>query len=335
MRRVAPNRLAEPAGHARDPGAPASNLLIPTVYHEPWLLDAATGGRFEEVEVRQAGVVVGRFPFIRRGGMGITFSTMPALTHFLGPAIAEGAGSACTRALKRNSIIRDLLDQMPESDGFMHRMHAGITDMLAFQHTGFSVGVEFTYEIDAAPTATLWRAMRDKTRNVIRRASEQFRVEAISDPDEFVSFYQANLEARGKSSYYDAIAMAAVGRAAISRGRGRIIGAKDEAGRLRAAIFTLSDPRTAYYYLSTRALGAHNGAISLLLWQAIQDATNRGLTFDFDGVGTPESVLLFAGFGGATSPRYVAARFNRRYRLATRARELWNRLADRSRRRPA
>jgi hypothetical protein len=50
--------------------------------------------------------------------------------------------------------------------------------------------------------------------------------------------------------------------------------------------------------MTTRQLNAHGGAISLLVWEAIQDALQRGLIFDFDGMTRPEGSLFYTEFGG-------------------------------------
>lgn len=60
--------------------------------------------------------------------------------------------------------------------------------------------------------------------------------------------------------------------------------------------------------MSTRTESAHDGAISLLLWRAVQDAAQKNLIFDFDGFNTRDSVAFFAGFGGRVSPRYMAVK---------------------------
>jgi hypothetical protein len=41
-------------------GGPRINPLVPTIFHEDWWLEAATGGRFEVAEVAAGGRVVGR-----------------------------------------------------------------------------------------------------------------------------------------------------------------------------------------------------------------------------------------------------------------------------------
>lgn len=299
------------------PGAsPArSNPLIPTVFHNPWWLEAASGGRYEEVEVRASGRQVARLPYVvhRKPG-GFKLCTMPEMTHFLGPAVDPGQGSEPTRLLRQFDLTRELLDKLGPFASVSQQMHRGVTDTLAFADAGYETSVEFTMEIAPRPESEIWTRMRDKTRNVIRRAEERWPVVTLDDPERFAAFYDANLRARGLVSRYPQ--NAALCAAAIAHGQGRLLGATSEAGVLLGAVFIIWDQDAAYYRLSTRSSEADNGVISLLLWHAIRDAAGRGIVFDFDGIGTSGSRLFFTGFGGRVAPRFKTTKHSTAYRAA-------------------
>src|SRR3712207_1594629 len=164
------------ASDARSSAAPLkcpSDPLMPTIFHEPWWLEAATGGRYEEVTVTSGGRTVGRLPFLRKERLGFTACISPDVTHFLGPAIDEGKGGIVSRNLRRGEITRDLIDKLPQFSFFFQRLHRRVPDALPFEQRGFEVEAKFTYEVAPATEAVIWRNMRDKTRNVIRRAEEQ------------------------------------------------------------------------------------------------------------------------------------------------------------------
>lgn len=291
-----------------------SDPLVPTVFHNAWWLNATTGGNYHEAEVHSGGRLIARFPYVvERQFAGTRLCTMPELTHFLGPALDLGTGSAVTRSLRGFQLTRELLSRFPARGGFYQKLHRDVTDTLAFEDFGCRSSVVFTYEIAPSSEQDLWRAMRDKTRNVIRRAEERLRVDTV-DPDEYAAFYEANLRARSLDNHYKRVS--ATCAAAISHGQGRILGARDGQGALRGAIFTVWDRRVAYHLMSTRAPGIDNGAMSLLVWHAMRDASGRGLIFDFDGMGAPGARLFYTGFGGRIVPRYVAARYTVLHRVA-------------------
>ncbi len=289
--------------------------LVPTVFHEPWWLRAATGGEFEQATVSANGRVVGRFPFVlRRMVSGHALCGMPELVHFLGPAIDAGAGNAANRALKHDGILRQLLAGMPAASGYCHTLHRETNDTLVFQENGFATSVQYTYEIAPDAEETIWFAMRDKTRNVIRRAADAYTVAELPDPKRFTELYLKNLHARGKDNHYPRIEE--VCDAALLHGRGRIVAALDNDGVPRAAIFYAWDARSAYYILTTRSEQAGNGAVALLLWHAIRESAAHGRIFDFDGVASVGSRLFYTGFGGRVVPRYIVTRYSAGHRLA-------------------
>jgi len=61
----------------------------------------------------------------------------------------------------------------------------------------------------------------------------------------------------------------------------------------------------------------------LVLWEAIQDAAQRGLIFDFDGLVNKESFAFYAGFGGMLCPRYVVTRISPLVRIPWRIKEFY------------
>ena len=282
-----------------------SDGLVPTIFHESWWLDNATGGRREQVEVELGGVTVGRLPYLKFRDNGLTSIGMPTLTHFLGPAIDYGSGNSTTRQLRGLSIAGDLLAALPKVSGSVWiKLHAGIADTIAFQEAGFRTDVQFTTEIAPDAEDALWGRMRDKTRNVIRRAQERFTVAEEADPERFLAFYLDNLRQRGLKNTYHMPSVKAVIGECIGRGRGRIHVALDEGGAYNSAIFTVWDRRAQYYLMSTRSHDAGNGATSMLLWESIKNAAANDLVFDFDGARHGADAKFFAGFGGTFRPRY-------------------------------
>ncbi|HZQ53545.1 MAG TPA: GNAT family N-acetyltransferase [Bryobacteraceae bacterium] len=300
------------------PSMPAPDPLAPTVFHEDWWLAAATDNHYEAVEVTAGGRTVGRLPyFIRRKFRYYSELREPALTYFLGPGFDEGSGSENNRFLKRHDIIRELLGKLPSTWLARIKCHGGITDALAFQEAEFRVHVQFTHLIAPAPIESVWNNLRDKTRNVIRRAEKELTVDELSDPKEFVSLYSRNLASRGVENRLGERPATRVLSAALERKRGRILVARDPHRNIQAANFCAWDANTSYYMLTTRVGQSGNGASSLLLWDAIKRALGRGRTFDFAGVGQRSSILFYAGFGATIQPRYVAVRFSRPCRLVT------------------
>lgn len=295
--------------------------LVPTVFHEPWWMGIACDGNHQEATVASDGKIVGRLPyacatkFFRLRAIG-----MPHMTHVLGPAFARQYANSAQRSHKQLVITRSLIAQLPSAIHISFRLHAGIEDTLAFGEAGFRTSVDFTVEVPPAPIETIWRQMRDKTRNVIRRARERHSVVECTDAAHFFAFYECNLKERGAKNHYEDPLYLRLVTTSIQRGVGRIIMAVDPAGTEQGAVFTIWDDKAAYYLMSSRTKDAINGVINLLLWEAIKHASARNLVFDMDLLHVKKhslpNYLLLTGFGGEIKPRFTVSRASQVVRVA-------------------
>jgi hypothetical protein len=290
------------------------DLLAPTLFHEPWFLDLASGGEAQMVEESENGQTVARLPFVVRSTLGIRRLVAPALAHFLGPAVVEGDGSPNTRFLKRVELTRALIAKLPKAAHCRFKCHRGVTDVIPFQMEGFQTSVQFTHEIPPQNPDDVWVAMRSPRRTIIRGAEKECEVSLLADPTEFMDFYNRNLSARDRASILDTKICIDTIDACLQRKRGAIYAAHQK-GVLTAAIFCAWDATAAYYLLTTRDPSSHSGAISLLTFRAIKDAMAKGLTFDLDGLSDEGGVAFFAGFGGSIAPRYIVSRSVAPFRL--------------------
>ncbi|MGA2637564.1 GNAT family N-acetyltransferase [Methylocella sp.] len=207
------------------------------------------------------------------------------------------------RAYNRASITRELIAKLPPAAIYHYKCESALIDVWPFVQQGFVSSVQFTQEILPSDPSIIWADMSKKKRSQIRRAQALVTLSLIDDPERFWNFYDTNLERRGERNYYTKSEVESCIKQVFLRRRGRIYAAKDVNNNLVAAILCVWDRRTSYYYMSSRTAAAHDGAVSLLLWQAIQDAAEAGLIFDFDGLNDIATVEFYRGFGGRMVPR--------------------------------
>ncbi len=286
------------------------NELPGSLFHERWWLDATSQGRVQEAVVTSGGRTVGRLPFILRKKAGLVECRMPRFTHVLGPLVDTGTGKPQTQLLRRLSIIRDLIDQLPRFDYFMQALDSSIADGLAFQDRGFYVCPQYTFVIDCSvDTKLLWEGMHSKTRQHIRRAEEKLAVETVDDPNEFIQFYLHNLQKRGLSNSIGFDGFQDLFVQARARESGEILSARWPDGRAAAMTYIVWGHGKMYYLLSTRADDeGDNGSVNLLIWAAMQRAHHRGLELDLDGVSTSGTARFLSGFNGSPKLRLIARR---------------------------
>jgi CheY-like chemotaxis protein len=286
------------------------------LFHEPWWLSAATNGRYEESVVKHGNDVVGRLPYVttRRGPFQIV--RMPPFTHMLGPVVNAGTGKPQTRLTRRLSITRELIDQLPPHSHFRQCLDPSldnglaIADGLAFQDRGFTVTPQYTFQVDCRKSSEeLWKAMHFKTRQHIRRAEEKYVVRGVDDPEYLIKFYLKNIQAMGMVNQFQHKNFPALFSECHSRGCGEILAAFSSDGSPVAMTYLVWSDSTMYYLLSTRARDkGDNGSVNLLLWSAMKQAGQLGLTFDLDGVSTSGTARFLSGFGGEIKTRLVIQR---------------------------
>ena len=309
--------------------ADTATIPVPTIFHEPWWLKVASGGLYQEAIVLSGSTVVGRLPYLQLSKLGGQRAlVMPPMTHVLGPALApEVAAHDLTQSLRRFTIASKLIAQLPPSSHVWFRLHHGATNTLAFEAAGYTSGIDFTVEIHPEDPAVIWQKMRDKTRNVIRRAQEKVEVTDTLDFVAFMDFYDQNLRSRSLTNNFDRFICQAVMEACSERRVGKCLVAKGEKGLWKAAIFTVWDDRAEYYLMSTRSTDSGNGEISLLIWTAIQSAMAGGRIFDLDGI-NGRNMMLLTGFGGQIKSRYIVSKSSTPYRIAHFAKALIGRRSN-------
>lgn len=295
----------------------AKSPAAPSIFHESWWLDIATGGNWSKARVMHGNQVLGEMPYyIARKGLW-RVCTLPPLTRALGPAIAPMGLGPAHELRHRLHVTSQLVEQLPDCDNFFQIFDYHVQDALAFAVRGFSVSARYTFQIPSScATTEVWTRMDSKIRNSIRSAGKAVKVRPIDLPSEFLRFYEANLASRSRANAYGTSVMKALVHAFLDRRAGRLLGAYDSNDKLVGAIGLVWDSHTMYYLLTTRAKDSHSGTISLLLWTAIQEAIDRGLTFDFDGFAGASAFNFLNGFGGVLKQRLGVERSSTAYSLA-------------------
>jgi lipid II:glycine glycyltransferase (peptidoglycan interpeptide bridge formation enzyme) len=293
-----------------------------SLFHEPWWLSAVTDGRFQEAVVKQGSDVVGRLPYsvVRRGPFRMV--RMPPFTHVLGPVVDAGVGKPQTRLIRRLSITRSLIDQLPPHSYFHQHLDPSLddglatADGLAFQERQFAVAPQYTFEVDCRRSlADIWAALYQKTRQHVRRAEGKYSVRPVDDPNLFIEFYLKSVKAWGRVNRIEFKHFSALFSECRSRDCGTILGAFDHDGVPVAMTFLVWGHGIMYYLLSMRSFHSVDyGSVSLLLWSAMKEAQRIGLVFDLDGVYSSGTARFLSGFGGQIKTRLMIRRSQLPYR---------------------
>lgn len=283
-----------------------------SIFLEEWWLNAATDGSWDAVTVHQGGRIVGWLPYARMRHMGFSTYGFAPLTRLLYPLVDVSGSKSESADRERFKIESDLIERLP--DASCHRFMLPPTggNALAWQAQGFDTHLEHTFVVDAhLSDSDRWNQMRNKTRNVIRRAEEQLDARSL-DPAAFLREYQANLGSGVSSAHVAAVRL--LTEAALERGQGQALAAMTSDGQPQAAVLFVWDATDYYYFLSTRnSNAAELGAVAMLVWRGLLDAWTRGLRFDFDGVSSLGRMRFLQSFGGQLASRVGLVRANVAY----------------------
>jgi hypothetical protein len=280
------------------------------VFHEPWWLEAASGGSWAEASVTSGGAVIARLPYVTKGWLGMTGIGMPALTPVLGPQLPLQLGQPDWNGPTQRELLAELFSQLPPHKYFNQVCDPGVTHALPLYALGYDSGLKYTLRIAPASEDQMMRGIRKRIREDIRKAERTFELDPDLGIDEFCQFYNVCTQANNGqwwSRRYTRQADAVKKRiyeASMKAGAGRLLAARDRNGVLRAAIMLVWDDRVMYYLLTVHDAKTEGaGSIKLLIWEAMKIASRRGLVFDLDGFPRPNAVNILSGFGGVVRNR--------------------------------
>lgn len=204
------------------------------------------------------------------------------------------------------------LEKIPQKSILNLLFSGNYNNFLSFKWAGFTIIPEDTFIIDLKNSLEVIEAnFKTSVRKNIRKA-KNISIVVSEDPTILYSIYEKRtLELGNKilhslhfwSSLYEKIKL---------NNAGEILIAKDQEGRIHAAICIVWDKKYAYF-LTGRADGdlRTSGAMSMLFFEAIKRAKNRGLYFfDFTGTATASISKFKANFGGERINQFRLSKYN-------------------------
>lgn len=285
------------------------------LFQTDWWFDAATGGRWDLATVQRDGEVVASLPFqiLRRGGL--RFIALPRYTRTVSPRLLVPPGKPVTRLGRSITLLGELMSSLPPHDRLELTLTPGSQLEFPYVALGYLVSHNFTFVTQPNRSEEeAWAGMEQKTRNVVASAAKRLSVEQHSDLDRFIALARAE---RGRAqSEHDFPAIKRIFEACSARAQSVILSVRDEQGDAGACVLVWDNERV-YHWLSARAPArAGTGGGSLLVWEGIKFALQRGLTYDADGFATTQSALFLMRFGLEPLARPVVSRGSRAWRFA-------------------
>jgi hypothetical protein len=290
---------------------PASSFCL---FQEPWWLNLAAEGQWDEAVVRDSTGVLARLPYRRLRRYGAVILTQPRLTPYAGPWFRPSSARAPREFSERRQLTAELLARLPRHDLFSQNLWPGLPDWLPFHWEGFAQSTAYTHWLrDLADTERLWSGFLEAARRQIRKAQKQLEVVVADDVERLCELHELTFTQQGLSAPRERSFVRKLVEGALREGHARIAFAFDAARNAHAANLLVFDQRSAHYLIGgSDARHRASGAASLLMWDAIQFAARTCPLFDFEGSMVEKIARFFRGFGSEPVP------FSRVYRTSRR-----------------
>lgn len=250
----------------------------------------------------KGGVVTGVWPFGIASKLGISMLRTPVLTPYLGPVVffPEDMKSS-NRDGFEHEVVSELIRQLPRAKICQLSMPPGLKQAGLFAAEGFAIGARQTFLLDLElPEPVLLGSFKESLRRGIRQAGHQY---VISQEPALIpqlhQFHKNTLEGKQQSQHHSEDMLTKLMQAAIAHQCSQLYAAHDLKGELQALLWNAWDEKSSYYLMGARSPNSDSHrAMSLLLWQAIKDARQRGNQyFDFEGSMDPGVERFFRKFG--------------------------------------
>jgi hypothetical protein len=302
-----------------------------SIFQQPWWLDAVAPGRWAEVSIEQDGRVVARLPYVVRGRPQFRMLTQSSLTQTLGPWVESSDAKPARAFAHEQELLTELESRLPPAQAFSQQFSPAMLNGLPFHWAGYRLEVGYTYRLEGIGSEdAIWDGMRDNIRREIRKARKRVEVVENLGADRFHDVLSKTYARQNIPTPHSPAEIARLEAACARHGAGTMLFARDDAGRIHAAVWAVWDPTAAYYLLAGAEPSLRNsGAGSLLVWEAIRRASAVTDVFDFHGSMLQPVERFFRAFGSRQTPYLRVSRMSPAFRLLLAARPAWQRIAGR------
>ena len=254
------------------------------------------------------GNIVAALTYAMRKKSFIKIITVPHLTKFTGiwqrplpyPLQLENS-------LEEQNRINTLIIQLPDNHRLTFQLNTNLLDWSPFYWAGFKQTTRYVQVLeDLKDKALLYKNLNRNTKRNIKKAEEHFKIEVHED---FATFFKLNnivFKRQKMSNTIPAATWQRVEAVLKEKKQRRIYFAFDENGEAHGTFYMVWDNNTAYALANgLTGTGRTFGAMAQLTWQAISDASEMGLSFNFLGSMLPSVALFNQGFNTVKKPYFV------------------------------
>lgn len=285
------------------------------IFSQPWWLDAVCGENNWEVWIYRVGdSVLAAMPY-KIDGQGKSICRAP-ITQNNGVLIAYPKGQKyCSRLDYEDKIINSAIDyiESKQLESYEQQFHYTYTNWLPFFWRGYEGVVRYTYVInDTSELEIIVKNFDTNLRKNIKKAMKIVNIRQNLLPEKLYQLNSLTFSRQGREQMphsYETVA--SIISACEAHSCCKILYAEDAEKNIHGAILLVWDEQSMYYLLSgSDPQYRSSQANSLLIYEGIKLASQKGLKFDFEGSVVKQIECNFRQFGGIRMPYFrISKRF--------------------------
>lgn len=296
-----------------------STLETPhSVFGQAWFLDAVCGADNWDIclDIAQNGRINGVLPYFFTKKWGFKIIQQPILTGYMGLWIRyETHWNAHQKASQERTVLKNLIAQLPKTAFISQAFPPYFQNWLPFHWASFETTPRMTHVLhDLQNTEALFKNFKDNVRKKIKKTTPIIRVEKTDDVAVVYNIYDQIMATKGRKMSYSPAFLQHLHAKIVENQAGQLYLATDTEGSVHAALYIIWDQTTAYYWLGGSAIAHRNsGALTLLLWEIMQDVAKKGIqNFDFTGSDMENLESFFSAFNAEKKTYFKVSHYGNR-----------------------
>jgi hypothetical protein len=288
----------------------AEHFITNSLFEEDYWLDGVAPGAWDEVVIERDGRVIGRLPYVVKRRYGVSAISTPWYTPWLGPWIRPSGAKGMNELGHQHQVLAGLIEKLPKCQRVFVPCAPEVGNLMGFHWAGFDLRLLYTYRFnDLSDIDAIWKGMKDKTRNICRKAEKQTVVNAERPLSDVMTILDKTYRRQGLDLSQSYETLERIESAMRPRNQRTLCVAEDAQGRIHGFAYIVFDSRHSFYVAGGGDPELRDsGAQALCVWSAIKEAARHSKVFDFEGSMNPTIESFVRSFGGQLTPRYLAKR---------------------------
>ena len=260
------------------------------IFMQPWWLDAVVeNDAWDVILIEEARTMSACFVYMVKRKGPFKAVGMPGLTPFLGFWFGQ--------AVNQSNAATQLMSMLPKNDKFYMQMNYEVFGT-AFDEPVFKKEVLHTYVLSGIKDHDgTYANFKQRIKGEIKKAQGQIQITESSDVDGLYALCQMSYERQARKMDFSLELVRSIYHAVIENNSGVLLTAQDSEGNLHAGTLIVWDHDRAYYLLNGgNPTLRSSGANSLLIWEAIKQASKFTDKFDFEGSMIPGVEKYIQGY---------------------------------------